>query len=132
MQPKNHLKLAVVVAALLAAAVWAAEPVVCFTSFVSTVSVPSTDAGPGDGGTGTCVWAKGSTVLMQCTNDVFVNSTAGAAASSSDLRVDFTNNLDPVPVYLDSNETTISVRGVTDGGTCKFAATKRPKPWQAK
>ena len=120
------------VVCLLAAVAYASEPVMCSLTVTTSAAISTVDAGPGDGGTGSCTWAKGANVLVQCPwISVYMNS-SGSSASSSDALADFTVNNDPIPVYLDSNEQVISVKGVSDAGTCKFMTTKRPKPWQAK
>lgn len=83
--------------------------------------------------TGTCSWARGSTLLMQCDAAVYFSSTATATAT--DFKVDFTVNPDPYIIYqLDSGGSSgllakdVSVLGVTASGTCKFAKTNRRKP----
>ena len=141
--------LQVMVASLCFALVaWAAEPVVC--AVTTSTSTASSTILSSDGGT--CVWGQGSTVLMQCTTDVYVNSQAhlpvgnvqsdgswyydggitGTAASALDQRVDFTSNSDPYPVYLDQGDRHVSLLAVSSAGSCKFMTTKRPKPGQAK
>lgn len=141
--------LQVMVASLCFALVaWAAEPVVCAVS-TSTSTASSTILST-DGGT--CAWAQGATVLMQCTGDVYVNSTAhlpmgnmlsdgtwyydggitGTVASALDQRVDFSSNSDPYPIYLDNGDRHVSLLAVTSANVCKFMTTKRPKPGQAK
>lgn len=141
--------LQVMVASLCFALVaWAAEPVVC--AVTTSTSTASSTILSSDGGT--CVWAAGTNVLMQCTTDVYVNSTAhmpvgniqsdggwyydggitGTAASALDQRVDFTSNSDPYPIYLDQGDRHVSLLAVSSAGSCKFMTTKRPKPGQAK
>lgn len=83
--------------------------------------------------TGTCLWARGSTLLMQCDAAVFFSSTTTATAT--DFKVDFTVNPDPYIIYqLDSGGASgllakdVSILGVSASGTCKFAKTNRRKP----
>lgn len=133
--------LQVMVASLCFALVaWAAEPVVC--AVTTSTSTAATTALPASGA---CTWAKGATVLMQCTTDVYVDSaavldvlptadggTTGGVATSADQRVDFTSNSDPYPIYLDQGDRHVSLLAVSSAGSCKFMTTKRPKPGQAK
>lgn len=106
--------------------VLAAEPVVC------SITTSGTAASTASPTTGTCIWVAGSTVLMTCTADVYVNSTttAGVApvATSSHQPVLFTSNQDPVLIYLEPRDKVISVLQVTAAGTCKFmtVSTRRP------
>lgn len=107
--------------ALLAAHVTvAAEPVVCSIS-VNTSTATSTS--------GTCSWPAGSTVMLQCDVDVFIDSTKGATATSADQRINFTSNNDPYLVYLDAGDQHISILSIGSSGTCKFMRTLRRKPY---
>ena len=102
----------------------AAEPIVC--SVAIATGAASSTASPT---TGSCSWVKGATVLMQCDQNVYFDSTSGGTATSADMRADFTSTSDPVPVYLDAYDKDISLLAVSASGTCKFAITKRRKPW---
>lgn len=103
---------------------------VTFTSGVAgDTSAPSS---------GTCSWTAGATVLMQCDQDVYFNTTTNAQgvvgpATNVDFQVNFSVNRDPYVVYLLDNgagagSKNISVLGVTTSGTCKFGKTNRRKP----
>jgi len=116
------------VAALLALSVSASEPVVCA---ITTDGTSKTTAAPT---TGTCTWVAGSTVLVTCTQDVYLDSTTTAVgtppvASSTDQPIVFAGNQDPVKVYLEPRDKVIAVTQVTTAGSCKFmtVATRRPK-----
>jgi hypothetical protein len=112
-----------VFAGLLALAAWAGpDAVVC------TLSLPS------DGGTistSTCAssWVKNSTVLMQCTDSVYLD-VDGTSATSADFKVDFVNSLDPVLIYLRQNQQHVQValETASSGKVCKFGVTPVPKP----
>jgi membrane-bound ClpP family serine protease len=105
----------------------------CSVTFTSGVA--GSTASPSSG---TCAWSAGATVLMQCDQDVFFNTTTNAQgtvgpATNVDFQVNFSANRDPYIVYLLDNGTgagskNISVLGVTASGTCKFAKTNRRKP----
>lgn len=125
----------------LAGAALAADPVVCAvttsTSTAATTALPT--AGPG-----ACNWNKGSVILMQCTTDVYVETTnlvdvpapldggvvGSAVATSADQRVDFSSNSDPYIIYLNSNDQHVSVLAVSSAGSCKFMKTQRARPWR--
>ena len=118
----------------------AADPVVCAvttsTSTAATTALPA--AGPG-----ACNWTKGSVILMQCTTDVYIDSTSlvdvaapldggvigTAVATSADQRVDFSSNSDPFPIYLGVNDQHVSVLAVSSAGSCKFMKTQRRRPY---
>lgn len=112
-------------------AAWAAEPVVCtLTTATGSSAITSSPS------TGTCTWGKGAVVLMVCTTDTYVDSTtvtsgtvAQPNATSADQLIDFTNNKDPYPIYLDARDQHIAVRAVTTAGTCSFMTTQRKKPF---
>ena len=114
---------------LMSAPAWSAERVVCTLDFTSAAAVNTLSPT-----TGSCNWAKGSNVLMQCRSaagagvDVYSRhelSTGGSlvAADSTSNVYAFSSNLDPIPVCLYLNETHISVRGVSASGTCFFSTT---------
>ena len=118
----------------------AADPVVCAvttsTSTAATTALPA--AGPG-----ACNWGKGAVILMQCTTDVYIDSTSlvdvaapldggvigTAVATSADQRVDFSSNSDPFPIYLGVNDQHVSVLAVSSAGSCKFMKTQRRRPY---
>ena len=79
-----------------------AEPVVC------TITTSGSSANTSSPTTGTCSWPKGATVLVQCDQSVYLDSTSvlGVAptASSSDELVDFASNKDPKIVYLNNQD----------------------------
>lgn len=116
-----------VVALLFALSVPAAEPVVC-TITTAVAAVPTNTPT-----TGTCTWVAGSTVLVSCDQDIYLDSTTVGVtppvASSADQKLVFTSNQDPVPVYLEPRDKIISVIWVTVTGTCKFmtVSTRRPR-----
>lgn len=115
-------KLAMVVAALVAGVVatfaFASEQVLC------TLSVTTTAAATSSPTSGTCSWAKGAVVAMQCPNVVVhYDARPGGTATTSDILVDFTANPDPYLIDLRSDESVISVRTATGSGTCVFAST---------
>jgi hypothetical protein len=96
----------------------------CSVTF--TTGAAGTTASPSSG---TCNWVRGSTLLMQCDQDVYFSSTATATAN--DFQVKFSINPDPYIIYqLDTSnlQKDVSVLGVTASGTCKFAKTNRRKP----
>lgn len=95
----------------------------CSVTF--TAGAAGTTASPS---AGTCSWTKGSTVIMQCDQDVYFNTQT--TATNVDFQVKFTSNADPYIVYLGAGKTNISVLGVTASGTCKFSSSMRRKPWQ--
>lgn len=106
----------------------AAEPVVCtLTTATGSSAVTSSPT------TGTCSWGAGSVVLMQCSTDTYVDSSTvlgvAPSATSADQNIDFTNNKDPYPIYLDQGDKAIAVRAVTTAGTCYFMTSKRRKPY---
>lgn len=124
---------------------WASEPVVCAYGVGATTEIHTHKAAcdPGDGGAnyvcvpdagGTCSWNKGSTVLVQCDQDVYIDTTTtgqvAGTATSFDQRINFSANNDPYPIYLDANDQNISCLAVSTAGTCKFITTKRAKPWK--
>jgi hypothetical protein len=123
MTMKNSILPVAVFSIAFALAAWAAEPVVCAVN-VATGAATTT----GTPTSGTCTWAKGANVLMQCDVDVYVDSQSGGTATSADQRVNFTSNNDPYIVYLDANDQNISLLSVSASGSCKFMTTKRPKP----
>ncbi len=99
---------------------------VTFTTGVAgTTAVPTT---------GTCTWGAGSTLLMQCDQDVYFSGTT--TATSTDFQVKFSVNPDPYLIYMldtsggsgTSSQKNVSVLGVSASGTCKFAKTNRRKP----
>lgn len=102
---------------------WSAEKVVCSVTYTTgAAGVTSSPA------TGTCTWAQGATVLVQCSTDVYGSwqlTSAGTlvTATSADVTLSFASNLDPIPVCLQGTERHISVLGVTANGTCKFMTT---------
>lgn len=104
-----------------------AEPVVCT---ITTSGSSLTTAAPTSG---TCNWVAGSTVLMTCTQDVYVDSTTVGVtpptAATTDQPIVFTTNQDPVPIYLEPRDKVIAVLQVTTSGTCKFmtVGTRRPR-----
>lgn len=106
----------------------AADPVVC--SVNTATGAASSTASPT---TGTCSWAAGSVILMQCTTDVYVDTSTvnnvAPTATSADAFVDWTNNKDWWPIYLDSNDKVISLLAVSSAGSCKFMLTKRKRPY---
>ena len=96
----------------------------CSVTFTSGVA--GTTASPSSG---TCSWVAGSTLLMQCDQDVYFSSSGTATAN--DFQVKFTVNSDPYLIYqLETNnlQRNVSVLGVTASGTCKFGKTNRRKP----
>lgn len=105
----------------------AAEPVVCT---ITTAAAAVSTAAPT---TGTCSWQAGSTVLVSCDQDIYIDSTTTGVtppvASSADQKLVFTSNQDPVPVYLEPRDKVISVIWVSVAGTCKFmtVSTRRPR-----
>lgn len=115
---------------------YAVEPVVC--AIPVTVGTTTTQSPF----YGSCLWANGATVLMQCTNDggttgidVFVTSSvdAGAvyptaASPSTGQLVQFTTNSDPYILYLGTREQIVSVYGTTLG-MCKFSPSPRRHPY---
>lgn len=124
----------------LAGAALAADPVVCTvatsTSTAATTALPSS-------GAGACNWGKGAVILMQCTTDVYVDTTnlvdvpapldggvvGSAVATSADQRVDFSSNTDPYPIYLGNNDQHVSLLAVSSAGSCKFMKTQRKRPY---
>lgn len=118
---------------IIAGVVWAstltlaAEPVVC------TITTSAASANTSAPTSGSCSWPKGANVLVQCDQDIYIDSTATSpavpTASSADELVAFASNKEPKIVYLNSQEQHIAVIQVTTGGTCKFMTTLRPKPW---
>ena len=114
-------------ALLLSASAFAAEPVVCT---ITTDGTSKTTAAPT---TGTCTWVAGSTVLVTCTADIYINSTTSSAGvaptvSSSNQPLIFSSNQDPVLVYLEPRDKVIAVTQLTAPGTCRFMtiSTRRP------
>lgn len=105
----------------------AAEPVVCSITTSAASQVTSSPT------TGTCSWQAGSTVLVSCDQDIYLDSTTVGitppTASSADQKLVFTSNQDPVPVYLEPRDKVIAVIWVSVAGTCKFmtASTRRPR-----
>lgn len=118
----------VALVSLLSGAAMAADPVVC--TVTTATGAASSTASPSSG---TCSWAAGSVILMQCTTDVYVDTSTVAnvapTASSADAFVDWTNNKDWFPIYLDSNDRVVSLLAVTTAGSCKFMTTKRKRPY---
>lgn len=116
-----------VIAILALGAAQAAEPVVCR---ITTDGTSKTTASPTSG---TCNWVAGSTVLMTCTQDVYVDSTTVATvaptASSTDQPLIFSTNQDPVPIYLEPRDKVIAVTQLTAPGVCSFmtVSTRRPR-----
>jgi len=94
----------------------ASERVLC------TLSVSTTAADTATPTSGTCSWAKGAIVAMQCPNLVVYYDPNGTA-TTSDILVDFTANPDPYLIDLRASESTISVRTSSGTGTCVFADT---------
>lgn len=125
---KTPVALFLLLGLLLAPVVHAADPVVC--SVNTATGAASSTASPT---TGTCSWAAGSVILMQCTTDVYFDSSTvnnvAPTATNADAFVDWTNNKDWWPVYLDSNDKVISLLAVTTAGSCKFMTTKRRRPY---
>lgn len=139
------MKKVAIIAVLVAAVAWASEPVVC--TFLVTTSTRSSayafdagsninatlncDADPADGGVRNCAcpFLKGSTVMMQCTSDVYMDST-NSTATSADQFVDFTNQTDPYLIHFHAGENKVAVVSA-DGGarSCKFMTTLRRKPY---
>lgn len=115
------------VLALFALSAPAAEPVVCS---ITTDGTSKSTASPT---TGSCTWVAGSTVLVQCDQDIYIDSTTtgvtAPTASSSDTLLAFSSNKDPVPVYLEPRDKVIAITQVTTAGTCKFStvSTRRPR-----
>lgn len=107
---------------LMSGPAWSAEKVLCSVTY--TTGAAGTTVTPASG---SCSWALGTNVLMQCSTDVYFNyqvvNGALAAATSADATASFASNLDPIPVCLKNNEKHISVLGVTASGTCKFMST---------
>ena len=114
---------------LLALPAFAAEPVVC-TLTTATGAAANTVTCT----TGSALWAKGGSVLMQCTSDVYVSSTTPAGsqvptpATSSMEVVGFSATTDKVAIWLNPGDHDISVLAVTTAGTCKFMTTNRRRP----
>ena len=118
----------------------AADPVVC--AVTTSTSTAATTALPA-AGAGACNWGKGAVILMQCTTDVYIDSTSlvdvaspldggvigTAVATSADQRVDFSSNSDPFPIYLGVNDQHVSVLAVSSAGSCKFMKTQRRRPY---
>lgn len=140
---KNYAVVTFLAACLALVAFWpaeAADPVVC--AVTTSTSTAATTANPA-GGAGACNWTKGSVVLMQCTTDVYIDSTSlvdvpapldggvigSAVATSADQRVDFSSNSDPYPIYLGDKDQHISILAVTTAGSCKFMKTQRRRPY---
>lgn len=102
---------------------WSAEKVVCSVTYTTgAAGVTSSPA------SGTCSWSPGGAVLVQCSSDVYGSWAVNAAgtvvtATSADVTLSFSSNLDPIPVCLQGRENHISVLGVTASGTCKFLPT---------
>lgn len=123
---------------------WASEPVVCAYGVGTSTAIHTHKAAcdPGDGGSvvctpdagGTCTWSKGSTIMVQCDQDIYLDSTTTnntpGTATSYDQRINFSANNDPYPVYMDQSDQNMSVLSVSASTTCKFMTTKRPKPWK--
>lgn len=105
----------------------AAEPVVCTITTSAASQVTSSPT------TGTCSWVAGSTVLVSCDQDIYIDSTTVGitppTASSADQKLVFTSNQDPVKVYLEPRDKVIAVIWVSVAGTCKFmtVSTRRPR-----
>lgn len=124
----------------LAGASFAADPVVC--TVTTSTSTAATTALP-TGGPGACSWGKGAVILMQCTTDVYIDTSnlidvpvpldggviGSAVATSADQRVDFSSNSDPYIVYLNSGDQHVSVLAVSSAGSCKFMKTQRRRPY---
>lgn len=131
-------------------AAWAAEPPDALCTVTTSTSTASSTILSADGGT--CTWTAGSNLLMRCTTDVYFSAAGhlpvgniqsdggwyydggitGTVATSNSNFADFTNNKDPIPLYLDApNDKHVSLLAATSAGLCKFSLTKRPKP-QAK
>jgi len=125
----------------LAGSALAADPVVC--TVTTSTSAAATTALP-TGGPGACNWGKGAVILMQCTTDVYIDSTnlvdvsapldggviGTRTATSADQRVDFTSNSDPYIIYLGNNDQHVSLLAVSSAGSCKFMKTQRARPWR--
>lgn len=120
---------------------FASEPVVCQ---IKTVVGTSLDTSLPDGGTvdvrsldggtsGLCTWQAAATVLMHCTNDVYMDSTTDAGklpvATMIDQRIDYVVNRDPYIIYLGGQDKVIAVQAVEDAGVCSFMTTLRKKPY---
>lgn len=130
------MKKALVVGIVLgfAVAAWAVDAPNCMVNVTSTASSTALTA---DGGT--CTWPAGSTVLQQCTVDVYVSSTSDGGspglpplpATSAMQRIDYTGgNRDPYPFYLNQNDKHIStVRAGSTDGTCIYMPSPRRKPY---
>lgn len=118
---------AVILLACLSLEVKAAEPVVCS---ITTDGTSKTTASPTSG---SCTWVAGSTVLVQCDQDIYLDSTTvgltAPTASSADQKIAFTSNSDPVLIYLEPRDKVIAVTQVSVAGTCKFmtVSTRRPR-----
>lgn len=136
----SMLALAFLAAFLFAYKAVAAEPAICAiaTSTSTSVHTGLPDGGAVnvksmDGGTsGLCTWGPGATVLVQCTQDVYVDSTYDGGspnASSLDNFIDFTNNKDPYIVYLGTSDKDIAVLAKTTAGICTFSTSLRRKPY---
>lgn len=115
-------KLAMVVAALVAGVAatfaFASEQVLCTLAVTTTAGVTSSPT------TGTCSWANGAIVAIQCPSTVIhYDARPGGTATTSDILVDFTANPDPYLIDLRSDEKVLSVRTATGTGTCVFAST---------
>lgn len=129
---------------------WAAEPPDAICTVTTSTSSNSSTILSADGGT--CSWQRGSNLLMSCSTDVYFSAAGhlpvgniqsdggwyydggitGTAADSNSSSADFTNNKDPIPLYLESSDQHVSLKAVTTAGYCKFSTTKRPKPFQAR
>lgn len=106
----------------------AADLVVC--SVNTATGAASSTASPT---TGTCSWPTGSVILMQCTTDVYIDTSTinnvAPTASNADAFVDWTNNKDWWPIYLGNNDKVVSLLAVSAAGTCKFMTTQRKRPY---
>lgn len=120
---------------------FASEPVVCQIKTIVGTSLDTSQPDGGvqdvrslDGGTsGLCLWQAGATILMHCTNDVYMDSTTDAGklpvASPIDQRIDYVVNRDPYIVYLGNQDKVIAVVAVEDAGVCSFMPSLRKKPY---
>lgn len=78
-------------------------------------------------GTASC---SGMTAVVQCNVDVYYDprATQGGTASSSDYKIEFTNNLDPAYIYLRRDQSDIAFRAVSADGGCVLGISDRIAP----
>lgn len=98
---------------LFAAPVGASEKYLC--TVTSTNPTAGTTNSPS---AGTCSWAKGAEIAVQC--DVAIHYDASGTATTDDVKIDFAANPDPFRIDLHSDEKAVSILSVSGAATCRF------------